>query len=1119
MNFNTEQKQAIFGTEKLIVISAGAGSGKTKVLTERYIYLCEQKLKGENIGASVDEIVALTFTEDAALEMRDRIRHNLENKRLQAEDHDSKNFWLKQMELLEGAIISTFHSFCQRILSEHSFEAELFPDMKVLDESGSFLLKHEVLSQMIEQAVDEQKWPHVFKAMEEYQIKDAVVSLYEKMREFEFNDHKKIHLLTSDKVKQWILKRNGSIEELYGKIVNFYAEDHDSSKFTKTTTEPYSDLKEVVDCYPEYQIGFFEDVYKALIKIKKAPHATIKKQCQPFYELLEQWVEVRDFCSCASRENLIFIESFSFEFGQLLEEFSLEYEFKKREQALLDFSDLQQKSVSLLTNKDLSTFYQEKYKHFMIDEFQDTNQLQLSMLDKIRPEYTFIVGDGKQSIYRFRGADVRLINQKIKESKEKSNARFIDMNINYRTCGSIIEFINQLFEQNHMMGYKLNESTPIYKTEYTPLIPNRNSVTELDKRVEYIKVSEQHDETEDRNQYMMIARRAVELWKNKTLIFDKDSREWRPVLWSDIAVLIPSRASLSRLERAFNKYQVPYSVHSGVGFYDRNEIVEMTSLLNWINRPFEPLHIIAMLRGPLIGLTVEDLLDIHALVKDPYQLGNFLYEEGFLDETTLNSKVKMGLQKFVKMCKRFVPFMLTGSVEEKLKQIFEESGLKYLFLMNKNGLHQVRNVEKLIDQLVDMNTPSLEEMLTKLSILKSASKDREGDADVERVGGETLSIMTIHGSKGLEFPVVFVPNLSKSLQTDKSSVRFDPEEGMYLRLKWEDKEEFFSEEIQIETPDFSSLSSDVKNQELEESKRLLYVALTRARDYLILTTKEKDTSNTWANWLNEGLMNNQQLLEMITIKDEIEEQDPVGQEFEIYSGPTKKVERRIPIYLSVSEILTYLQDPTEHYYRYILKIEPMEEELPQEETKWWAKRANGIDPLLLGTLVHKVCELLDQGLQRNEAYDNALLLVDRDKENYLTQLDPLIDSYISKNLGTSIENEWGFELEMEHIIIIGEIDKVVDIDGDLYVIDLKTNRINDNLEDLISYYKPQLYLYKLAYEQKTGKQINGMKLFLLRDEEQGLYDIEVNPEFKVQLMQKIEKLANEIQTFKSNQHC
>ena len=622
----------------------------------------------------------------------------------------------------------------------------------------------------------------------------------------------------------------------------------------------------------------------------------------------------------------------------------------------------------------------------------------------------------------------------------------------------------------------------------------------------------------------MIARRMVQLKKNFTEIFDKDLKAWRPVEWRDMSVLMISRTNLTVLERALNDLDIPYNVYGGLGFYDRQEVVDFLSLAHWLNRPYEPLYIMAVLRSPIFGVTMEEFLQLRHLYGEESTLSTFIYEKQF--RTHWNVSLVDKLERFCILYENWAPFHWTESIRNVLLKLFEESGLKNVLFLQKNNLMKLKNVEKLIETITDLKANSMEEMLAKISIIAKIS-DKEGDADVELTGGDFVHILTVHGSKGLEFPVVFIPNLSRGLPADSETFRYDNLGGLSVKFELENEKDLLSEGFKIESPNFKELAALSRDQELEESKRLFYVALTRARDLLVLTTKysekeKKPKKDTWYGWLEEAIENNSNMLDYIQMIDDIPVEKAIVTKGEIYEGPTVKVDRAIPIAFSVSEVVSYMNDPDVYIEKHLLKLDPIwlkdtetEKEFDENldvklaEEIVLTKEANHVKPTVLGTLVHRICELLDKGYVQTDAYREAFtnLISPEEEDLYRKHVTPLVDSYKNKDFGQPIANEWGFVLELEGVQIIGEIDKVVEREGRFEVIDLKTNRIHDNVEELISNYKPQLYLYKMAYETQEQTKIDRMSLAFLSDPGKGIYQVEYEPNYEQQIIEAIREMA------------
>lgn len=1114
MNFNTEQSKAIFGEEPLIVVSAGAGSGKTRVLTERYVRLCELKFQSvlgydvkAEIGAEAKEIVTLTFTEDAALEMRSRIRKKLLEK-WQSADKDyprnreeARDYWKKQIESFDTAIISTFHSFCQRIIQENSLEADIYPDFQVLDDVQSKLLKSEIFSELLEEAEQDQKWPALIKAINKWSLQESLFSVYGKVREFEMRGTLQDTLKIDAIVTAWRANVNEAVAAFESEFNRFFRSNPDVTRLTAANKKLFNGLNTSFQKVL-YGEALLKSLKNELQSIKNKVPSNLMAQNQDLYHLLQTWLEVRDFVSYPVMESVLLdFENFLVTFEEL-------YEQRKRESAVMDFSDLQQKAITLMNDPHIQSYYSSLFKHFLVDEMQDTNQLQLRMIEKINPAYRFIVGDGKQSIYRFRGADVEIFNGLINEAKENNRFSFIDMNTNYRTCDSIIQFINGLFGQEQLMGTAQTENNELYKTVYSPMSASRDDAGKNQHRVEYIKVSEEQEKSQNENQYVMMARRMVEIEEVKFEIFDKDQERWRPVMWKDMAVLMASRTNLTTLEMTLKDYDIPYNVYGGLGFYERQEVVDFLSLLQWINKPYEPLYMMAVLRGPLFGVTMDEFLEIQHAQGAESNFPTFIYEKHFRKFDILDLQTK--LENFCRLYENWTPFHWTTSNRKQLVHLFEDSGLKKVLLLQKNNLMKIKNVEKLIETINNLQVVSMDEMLEKISILADLSK-KEGDAEVELTGGNFVHIMTVHGSKGLEFPIVFVPNLSKGIPVEKMPLRYDGREGLSVSFTAEDEEDLLAEPMKITSPNFESIHALASDQAVEESKRLFYVALTRARDLLILSSKDKGNKNTWYGWLEEAL---DEVEEYVQIKDGILEQKVIQEFKEIYEGPKMKLDRSIPISFSVSEVMSYLNDPDAFLEKHLLKLDEGWLEEPETTDEFIIDKKlaadevqNQVDPRTLGTLVHRICELLDKGYSETEAYREAFTNI-HEKEVYLNKVRPLIQSYQNKDFGQPIENEWEFVLDVEGIQIIGEIDKVVRKEERLEVLDLKTNRIKDNVDELIDYYKPQLYLYKMAYENQKQVTIDKMSLVFLRDEGQGVYEVKYEPSFENQLKKAIQEMAN-----------
>jgi ATP-dependent helicase/nuclease subunit A len=1133
--YNDEQRKAIFSEEPLVVISAGAGSGKTKVLTERFVHLCEQSLD-EHLNrqviakaATVDQIVAITFTKKAAREMRDRIRQAME-KRIEAAREEQLperdlviSFWEEQLDSLGNAIISTFHSFCQKLIQNYAYEAEVFPAFHVLDEVSAKLMQFEILDKLLGEEAAYRTWRGLHSFFNPDSLKKAIVSIYAEANELsgtiDWDTFLEPDVLLSQQ-QNLVLERKASLlAAFYHQIPQYLGDFRELSGKNSEAGKTAGKLLDYFESLPA-TLAPSTEWYSVLREVVPSLQGkgSWKKSAPRLYEFIkEEFDPLKHFWSASpdlSEEDLAEQSQILGMLRDILKEFHIRYEQTKREQMVMDFTDLQQKAVSLLANPVIAEDCRKKYRHFMVDEFQDTNPLQMKMLELVQPLYRFIVGDGKQSIYRFRGADVSLMKQYMSEAKAReSDQAYIDLYRNYRTCDGIIRFVNAAFQA--IMGAE--ESDLPYQIHYSRLEAHRNGEEEQKTRVELLRVvpSKSEDEDEQTDEYEFIASRIYQMVNgNETLVMKEGA--WQAPEWRDVAILIPSRTGLTQLESALKNYEIPYVVYGGIGFYEKQEVLDMVSLLHWLNRPWEPLYILALLRGPLFGLDINDFVAIYQKMDGQIDLAEFLYQQYYKHQSSFEPTLTAKLDAFLAFYQKHVPFRSHLNMKEALLQLFEESGLRLICLLQENSLQKIKNVEKLISVLADFGCHSFEQMLKQLKRLIDLS-EKEGEAEVELDEGNAVHVMTVHASKGLEFPVVFSPNLSRSVRADSGSIRFHREYRLLIHYVQNGKE-YPHEQVDRKSPLFDWVHQQIRDEALEESKRLFYVAATRARDYLVLSAIHKEKSRddaedkTWYQMLLSA-WNILEEQELIRVQENLGETQKDSKTMHRYPGPVRSL-GRVPMYtFSVSEIMEFMQNPLSYYEKYILRIDPSWLEHGPMEGSYSLSGGSGLDSLALGTLVHQACEWMDRGIPVEQALSSALDLLDEEaeyqKEKYAAQLVQLIDGYRSVDpsvFGETFENEWSFAFELEGAWIIGTIDKISKTEHGYHLIDFKTNRINQ-LEKLIAKYKPQLYLYKLAFEQLKQEKVSNMSLLFLRAKQEGLMNVPYDPVFEQRIRAAVRNMS------------
>ncbi|MCK0473510.1 exodeoxyribonuclease V subunit beta [Halalkalibacter sp. APA_J-10(15)] len=1086
MNFNEAQSTSIFSDKPLLLISAGAGSGKTRVLTERFVYLCEVRyLKPDDpLGASVDEIVAITFTEKAAREMKDRIRKRMNEKEQEATSDDAASFWREQKELLESAMISTFHSFCQRLLSQYALQADLPPRIRILDEVEGTVMKRDILLKLLEEKERFQRVYPLFQFMSKQQLVETIEQLHNEITELTIGEDTIEQLQVEEMLRAQsearVEERKKVVHSFHHHARNCIERFPDHDELSATVKKHMMNIeKAIASASSEEPEAYMEVVTEAM------PSRTNKawaEQSPALYELYEEhWKPLKEMWKKVGgpvelkEEAVTILEVIA----SLVKEFHLSYNRAKKRAALLDFTDLQQKAVRLLQDPHIQLYCQRQFRHMMIDEFQDTNRLQLEVLNRIKPLYQFIVGDQKQSIYRFRGANVRLMNEMEEKANREETAQAILMNENYRTVSSIIHVVNKLFS-----GMMVHERTEDFQTVYAPLIAHRHQTERNEKRVEWMKMLKVDGQEE--TQYDQLANRMVAMIEAGEPLVGEGESNWREPSWGDMAILIPSRTNLLLLEQALTKKNVPYVISGGIGFFERQEVMDYLTMIRWLTRPFEDIHLLALLRSPILGLKVQDFFQMNDCLEEGQALYELVYEQS-PQWSSLSNEVQTACLRIQSWMDKWIPFKEGESLVDSLMEIFAETDLRASLLLQDNGLQKVKNVEKVIQWMVDRHEVNLEAILTELDIRIEMS-EKEGDSEVERVQGDVVQIMTIHASKGLEFPIVFLPQVERSIRKDSGRIRFHSKYGFVLNLQREQMELGQKPEV-IDTPGFEIVKSMADAEAIEESKRLFYVATTRARDYLYLIGEEANGSHTWMSYLNETLEDHE-LEHEVVMSETYEPRYWKKRESSIHSIPVLKEKRQAPLSLTVSEIMTFIHNPNQYYQQFVVGV-PFSEEVIESGQ---GRSGNHVSPSRLGTLVHRACELRDYGLSPIRAVELAVEEVElEDALKYKKEIEQIMERYSEKvrqSLGAQIANEWSFVTFFDGVEIIGEIDKVVEKNGQIHLYDFKTNQVSTRTSrEWLDYYKPQLYLYRYAYEKETNEKVATASLYIFKDEVEPIHPL------------------------------
>jgi len=911
MRFTPSQRQAL-NIEKHICVTAGAGSGKTTVLVERYLKILREG------NADPQEIVAITFTDKAAAEMKERIIEELslhEERERSEQDNPLQGF----REKMSTAHISTIHAFCSRILREFPFQAGVPANFSILQGIDQKLLLQETVKETLRDIATDEEDKHrdaFTRLLQRYGGQQKLVDLLSTMinqrdalehlmqeiyrhpndteirgalqkRVRERQQEIQERLMSTIDIPEFIRclntvlqiasgKNAAAVKDLTQQLETLHGQNSDPSGALNLLTDTAylittarNDIAKrdflgsrVTTTDIEAEINFLVSTAK---KIKAAPPIEDNKNTA-------DEVETDDDFLLSTIHDLL----------KLYTRISKAYRTAKLSQGKLDFTDLQLKTRDLVRNNaEIRQKLVSRHKYYMVDEYQDTNELQYELVMLLTNELTaanlFIVGDPKQSIYAFRGADVRVFT-KTKEKIVDNGGDDIRLTENFRSLRDTVGFVNYFF--NHLMG---DGKETEFEVEYEALTQARPVNT--NGSVE-ILLGKQDEGLAD--EYSLIAHHIKSMKANAETIYKRSASEEgrgqeaeHPIEYGDIAILIRSRRHLPDIENALLEADIPYLTTGGVGFYQRQEIYDIWNYLNFLNDPKEnQTSLAAVLRGPAFGISDTELYEISCQK-----------EKKFWDKVQNYKEPSHNLRTAITTLKKHKQFAHRMPVNQLIVTIVNETGMIGTLKTGKQGQQRWVNYQKLLEHARNFDGDETKQILPDfiefLDILIEEER-REGQAPVEASSG-AVEIMTIHASKGKQFPVVILPRLDRQGQTDREPF-IDEAFGIGFSPLNPDKDYSKTE------PDIvTHMKNRTNEKEIAEKKRLFYVGTTRACDRLILSGTLSDSGKP------------QQILEWLYKHLDIDEEDrllelPVS--LEVFTGNSKNTESfqlQIPIHQGVTE--------------------------------------------------------------------------------------------------------------------------------------------------------------------------------------------------------------------------
>lgn len=862
-NWTEEQKQAIDLRNRNILVSAAAGSGKTAVLVQRIIEI----VSNDNID--IDTLLVVTFTNAAAAEMRERIIQAIEDRLLK----DLNNTHLqKQQTLIHNAQITTIHSFCLNIIRNNFNVIDLDPAFRIADEVELKLLKADTISDLLEQHYSQED-DNFFDFVETYStgkkdnvIEDLILQLYTFSQSYpsphewlnSLRDLFNIQTEADLQKTKWLKFLLNYIRELVSELENtvnealaicneedgpyMYANALEEDRLlvqklnaAKTYTD-YSNIladlswtkltnkKDInVSSEKRESTKFLRDKIKSIINNLKKSY---------FFQPLEMMIE--DIKNSKAVMN---------ELIDLTIEFTDLYSKNKLSKNILDFNDLEHKALDILTTKvgeeyiqtDIAKDLSNYYKEIIIDEYQDSNLVQETILNSISKENQgnpnkFMVGDVKQSIYKFRLARPEMFVQKLntysKEIKLDSKYQCIDLHKNFRSRAEVLDSINFIFNQimiEKLADIEYNDETALYLGASFPPSKSSNN-TEL----MLLDISQDDvDEIEKReSEAKMIAQRIKELINSKFQVYDK---EYRNIKYSDIVILLRTVNDWADIfENVLMNEGIPAHSDISAGYFSTIEVQTILSILDIIDNPIQDIPITAVLKSPIFSLTSEQL----AIVKSEFREDMYTCITKYI-ESDLNSDFKFKLIEFKNMLDDFRSHVPYTNIHELIQYILDKTGYYNYILAMPSGNRRAANIDMLIEKAIQYEKTNYKDLFSFLRYIYKLKQYQIdfGETNILGENENVVRIMSIHKSKGLEFPVVFVSGLGKQFNTQdsKSRIVLHPDFGIgndYIDCIYRTKSATLIKKV---------ISKKIVLESLSEELRILYVALSRAKEKLILT--------------------------------------------------------------------------------------------------------------------------------------------------------------------------------------------------------------------------------------------------------------------------------------------
>ncbi|MEC1715705.1 helicase-exonuclease AddAB subunit AddA [Schinkia azotoformans] len=898
-----DQWRAIATSGKDILVAAAAGSGKTAVLVERII----KKITSVNNPVDVDRLLVVTFTNAAAAEMRKRIGEALEKEIAKS---PSSLHLRRQLTLLNRASISTLHSFCLNVLRKYYYYIDLDPGFRIADETEAELLMEEVMEELFEEQYSLENNECFYDLVDRYsddrsdiELQLLIRKLYDFSRSYpwptewleqivqayDIGDISEIDELSWMKdLREDIKIQLQGCRELLNRALEITKQPGGPAPYADNIILNQQLIQDLLFASEQSWQNIYEVMQTASFgKLKPCKGDEYLKTMQENVKGLrekakDQFEKIKD--ELFSRKPEYFLKDIQEmkpvveTLIELVKEFSNRYEIVKKEKGIVDFADLEHFCLQILKNEmstagglvpsEVAESYRDLFQEVLVDEYQDTNLVQETIIKLVScSNNLFMVGDVKQSIYRFRLAEPHLFLTKYrlfqKEDSEECAGIRIDLSKNFRSRAEVLAGTNFIFKQimNKTVGeieYDDDAELKLGNMNYPESEETKAELLLIDRKDKSTE-KEVNDDGDDEDESIsadiaeletvqlearVIGLKIKELIEKPYKVTDKSGNE-RNVTYRDIVILLRSMPWAETIMEEFKELGIPVYAELSTGYFEATEITVMLSLLKIIDNPYQDIPLAAVLRSPIVGLTEEQL----AMIRIHDKNNGFFESVKSYIRSGANHELAGKLDLFYKELKAWRTRARQGDLSELIWQLYRDTGYFDYVGGLAGGKQRQANLRALYDRSKQYEETSFRGLFRFLRFIERM-QDRGEDLGTARALGEqedVVRMMTIHKSKGLEFPIVFVAGLGRqfNMQDLRKKVLLHKELGFGSKL--------VNPKLRITYPTLPLLAMKRRLQMelLAEEMRVLYVALTRAKEKLYLVGTVKDMEKTMDKWNSE----------------------------------------------------------------------------------------------------------------------------------------------------------------------------------------------------------------------------------------------------------------------------